>query len=1023
MRFLSPRLPLTVIVFFGITASANASTDYYVSPTGNDANAGTSAAQPWQSLNRLNLMSFAPGDRILLEGGVTHNGTLTFDTDDGGTAASPVVITSYGSGRATINAGTGSGIRMYNTAGFKIVNLSLVTTGRATNAGSGISAYTDRAGDVKLPLIHIESVNVSGFGYHGIEIVGGNGASGFERVTIKFVAAWDNRMSGIMTFGTLPYAHRNVYVGYSKSFNNPGMESPDSTGNGIVLGAVDGGWIERSVASGNGTSARGVHGPIGIWTYHSNNVHIQFNEAFNNRTGGWADGGGFGLDVGVTNSTMQYNYSHGNDGTGLLLAGGFDPNDHANNLVRYNVSENDGRRNGFGAIQIWGRTRNTHIYNNTVFTTTDSSGQARAVNVTNAYAEAHFPVNVSFRNNIFYVVGSIPHVIVGTTVLRGGSLRFEKNNYFATSGQPRILWGGTSYTSLAAWAHATSQESGPSGILGSIVDPMLGSPGGGITLNDATRLTSMTAYRLRHGSPMIDTGLSLGTLGLPVDHDYYEIPAPQGARADVGAHEWTADTGWAPAPEVVMYATDASFLSGSWSFAADSTAAAGTKLTTPDAGWSNTSAPLASPTHYVEFTFNAQANTRYRFWMRMRARGDSKLNDAVFVQFSGAINASSAPAYRIGTTTGLTVNLWPCADCQSRAWGWQNRAYWLSDTGDVWFATSGPQTVRIQVREDGVEFDQVVLSPSQHLTNAPGAVSNDTTIVPKGSEPPPPPPNVAPTVSLTSPSNGASFTAPATITIAAAANDSDGHVARVDFLNGATLIGSDSSAPHAITWTGVAAGSYELKAIATDNAGASTTSSPVKVTVTAPPPASAPEIVIYAGDISQLREWTRADDPAAAGGSLLTTADAGWSNTTGALAAPARYFDATFTAQGQTRYRVWLRLRAKGDSKWNDSVFVQFSDAINANGNALYRIGTTGALTVNLATCSTCALSGWGWQNRAYWLADTGEVWFPSSGTRTLRVQVREDGVELDQIVISPAKYLTSPPGPVKNDSTIVPKP
>jgi len=47
------------------------------------------------------------------------------------------------------------------------------------------------------------------------------------------------------------------------------------------------------------------------------------------------------------------------------------------------------------------------------------------------------------------------------------------------------------------------------------------------------------------------------------------------------------------------------------------------------------------------------------------------------------------------------------------------------------FATGGAQTIRIQAREDGVSIDQVVLSRSTYLTRAPGALKNDTTILPK----------------------------------------------------------------------------------------------------------------------------------------------------------------------------------------------------------------------------------------------------------------------------------------------------
>jgi hypothetical protein len=102
--------------------------------------------------------------------------------------------------------------------------------------------------------------------------------------------------------------------------------------------------------------------------------------------------------------------------------------------------------------------------------------------------------------------------------------------------------------------------------------------------------------------------------------------------------------------------------------------------------------------------------------------------------------------------------------------------------------------------------------------------------------------NQPPSVSLTQPMNGASYTAPATIAISADAADTDGTIARVDFYQGSTLIGSDTSAPYSGTWSNVSAGTYSLTAVAIDNGGASTTSAPRTVTVngsTNQPPAVA----------------------------------------------------------------------------------------------------------------------------------------------------------------------------------------
>jgi hypothetical protein len=91
--------------------------------------------------------------------------------------------------------------------------------------------------------------------------------------------------------------------------------------------------------------------------------------------------------------------------------------------------------------------------------------------------------------------------------------------------------------------------------------------------------------------------------------------------------------------------------------------------------------------------------------------------------------------------------------------------------------------------------------------------------------------NNPPTVSISSPANGATFTAPASITINATAADSDGTISSVAFYQGSTLLGTDTTSPYSYAWTNVAAGSYSLTARATDNGGAITTSSAVSITV------------------------------------------------------------------------------------------------------------------------------------------------------------------------------------------------
>jgi hypothetical protein len=100
--------------------------------------------------------------------------------------------------------------------------------------------------------------------------------------------------------------------------------------------------------------------------------------------------------------------------------------------------------------------------------------------------------------------------------------------------------------------------------------------------------------------------------------------------------------------------------------------------------------------------------------------------------------------------------------------------------------------------------------------------------------PPPPPPNQPPAVTLTQPPDGATFTAPATVSLAATASDADGTVAKVEFFNGTTKLGEDTTAPYTFSWSGVGAGTYSLTARATDDLGATATSPASTITVNAP---------------------------------------------------------------------------------------------------------------------------------------------------------------------------------------------
>ena len=91
--------------------------------------------------------------------------------------------------------------------------------------------------------------------------------------------------------------------------------------------------------------------------------------------------------------------------------------------------------------------------------------------------------------------------------------------------------------------------------------------------------------------------------------------------------------------------------------------------------------------------------------------------------------------------------------------------------------------------------------------------------------------NIKPTISITSPGNNSSFKEGADITISTTASDLDGTVTLVEFFDGATKLGEDTSAPFSFVWSAASLGSHQITAIATDNLGAKTTSTAVNITV------------------------------------------------------------------------------------------------------------------------------------------------------------------------------------------------
>ncbi|MDO7887076.1 right-handed parallel beta-helix repeat-containing protein [Hymenobacter cheonanensis] len=484
----------------------------------------------------MNATTFKPGDRLLFEAGQTFGGTLVLQ--GAGTAAQPIVVSSYGSGPATIASGTAAGFYSYNAAGIELRRLAFVGAGRLSSTNSGVVFYLDAPG-TNLSYLRLDSLDVSGYRSSGISIGSWQGSSGYSDVRITASQVHANGEAGLSSYSEGLAAHHQWYVGTVQAYDNAGRAdvTTTNTGSGILLSGIDGALVENCLAYHNGwLNANPDGGPVGIWGYCCNNLVIQKSESHHNSSGTAHDGGGFDLDGGCTNSVLQYNYSHDNGGPGYLLAQYYGAPAMHDVTIRYNVSKDDARRDSQGALLVWssgdnGGIQRATIHNNTVLLTptTDGSSPTAVLITSGGFSD------LAIRNNVLQTTGGLP--VLGTVSTTG--LRLQGNCYWNPS-QLVIDWNGTRYTDLASWRTATGQEQlGTGRLTGLNADPKL--PGA-----DPTRAPMAI-------SPVRGAGLNLqAEFNVnPGPQDFVGNPTPAMPTAgNIGALESVTTTA-APLPVVL----------------------------------------------------------------------------------------------------------------------------------------------------------------------------------------------------------------------------------------------------------------------------------------------------------------------------------------------------------------------------------------------------------------------------------------------------------------------------------------
>jgi len=495
--------------------------NHYVHPKGSDLGPGT-LSRPWKTIARVNQANLYPGDSILFYGNSIYKGNISLKTNTVRDIRD-IVVSSYGTGQAVINAGENSGLWLEGCSNISITNLKITGTGRLSGNSSDGLVVRDCHD------IDIDDLKISGFQHSGLLVCGHS-----TDITITRVFAHDNGFAGIHVFGSYPDKNscRHIYIGNCVAENNPGDPTvlDNHSGNGILVGVCDSVIIEYCEAFNNGWDMpRKGNGPVGIWAWHADHVIIQHCISHHNKTAPDAsDGGGFDLDGGMTNSVIQYCLSYENEGAGFGIFEYQGAEVWENNTIRYSISINDGTNFGGVGAAVWNGNhdnqtlRNLYFYNNVLY---NDLPQGKAVSYWEPYCS-----NLVFANNIFLTSGPALSEPYNAASYIG--------NVYWNFGKPFKLGGESSFT---AWARKYDQEILGDTVVGMNADPMLFNPSP-VDITDPADISfhTLAGFQLLPGSLLRDRGLDLKKV-FKVDMgvtDFFGDTIPVNYQYDIGVHEY-----------------------------------------------------------------------------------------------------------------------------------------------------------------------------------------------------------------------------------------------------------------------------------------------------------------------------------------------------------------------------------------------------------------------------------------------------------------------------------------------------
>jgi hypothetical protein len=514
---------------------------YYIDADGgNDANAGTSPTAAWATFAKAATRAYQPGDQILLQTGDTFTGKLRLEGKNG-SAGSPIVISSYGTGaKPVINAaGYLAGVHLRNCRYIEVRDLEITANGGAVVDGSTAAnrygIYVDCTSGKSVNFITIDGLFIhdiypdvataseganattymgSGVGLNGLDGVASNNIIvrncsiervGFEAMDLKFVSIVEI-LDNVMT-----------------DIGGPAIQ-PSRVDDLIVRGNV----VNRS---GSYLDPR-MHGRgSGIWPWTCERVLIEKNRFMNAR--GRGDSCGIHIDFNNRDVVVQYNLSVNNAGGFIEILG-----NNFNCTYRYNISINDGAR--VGGVTDQGTLANdsdgkiifisgyvgetpppqgptySYLYNNTIYV---KSGMKATFSIGDT------AVGLLVANNIFYVVPTTTDTTSTSTDNYTQNMVnnvFWQNNLYQRTGIVPVFANGTiSFT-----------ETSPR-----IGDPQFALTGGLLPENYIPQAIARVANKGIVINKLPDDTLGL-QVGLAVTQDFFGNPII--GLPDLGAVELTS---------------------------------------------------------------------------------------------------------------------------------------------------------------------------------------------------------------------------------------------------------------------------------------------------------------------------------------------------------------------------------------------------------------------------------------------------------------------------------------------------